>query len=60
MKEIVLITGASGLIARELSEILKKDYIVRFLTREKKNENKFEWNINEKTIDEKAFRSEER
>ncbi|MGE4515150.1 MAG: TIGR01777 family oxidoreductase, partial [Chryseobacterium sp.] len=42
-------------IARELSEILKKDYIVRFLTREKKNENKFEWNINEKTIDEKAF-----
>ncbi|WP_374459008.1 TIGR01777 family oxidoreductase [Chryseobacterium taeanense] len=55
MKEIVLITGASGLIARELSEILKKDYIVRFLTREKKNENEFEWNINEKTIDEKAM-----
>ncbi|SDI63542.1 hypothetical protein SAMN05421846_1117 [Chryseobacterium taeanense] len=55
MKEIVLITGASGLIARELSEILKKNYIVRFLTREKKHENEFEWNINEKTIDEKAF-----
>lgn len=55
MKEIVLITGASGLISRELSEILKKNYIVRFLTRKKKHENEFEWNINEKTIDEKAF-----
>ncbi|MFY7816599.1 MAG: TIGR01777 family oxidoreductase [Chryseobacterium taeanense] len=55
MKEIVLITGASGLIARELSEILKKNYIVRFLTRKKKHENEFEWNINEKTIDEKAM-----
>lgn len=55
MKEIVLITGASGLIARELSEILKKNYIVRFLTRKKKHENEFEWNINEKTIDEKAL-----
>lgn len=55
MKEIVLITGASGLISRELSEILKKNYIVHFLTRKKKHENEFEWNINEKTIDEKAF-----
>jgi uncharacterized protein (TIGR01777 family) len=55
MKEIVLITGARGLIARELSEILKKNYIVRFLTRKKKHENEFEWNINEKTIDEKAM-----
>jgi uncharacterized protein len=55
MKEIILITGAGGLIARELSKRLEKDYTVRFLTRKKRHENEFEWNIKEKTIDEKAF-----
>jgi hypothetical protein len=55
MKDIILITGAGGLIARELARRLEKDYTVRFLTRKKKHNNEFEWNIQEKTIDDTAF-----
>ncbi|SMP10132.1 TIGR01777 family oxidoreductase [Chryseobacterium profundimaris] len=55
MKDIILITGAGGLIARELSKRLEKQYTVRFLTRKKKHDNEFEWNIKNKTIDETAF-----
>ncbi|NML57445.1 TIGR01777 family oxidoreductase [Chryseobacterium cheonjiense] len=55
MKDIILITGAGGLIARELAKRLEKDYTVRFLTRKKRRSDEFEWNIREKTIDESAF-----
>lgn len=55
MKETVLITGAGGSIARKLAEKLKNDFEVRFLTRKKKNTNDFEWDLNNKTIDEKAL-----
>lgn len=55
MKEIVLITGANGLVAKELSKKLERDYTVRFLTRKKQNSNDFEWDIKKATIDEKAF-----
>lgn len=55
MKEIVVITGASGSVAKVLAKKLENEYSVRFLTRTKKNENEFEWNIQNKTIDEKAF-----
>lgn len=55
MKEIVLITGANGLVAKELSKKLEKDYTVRFLTRKKQKSNDFEWDIKKGTIDEKAF-----
>uniref|UniRef100_A0AAU6WKA2 NAD-dependent epimerase/dehydratase family protein n=1 Tax=Chryseobacterium endophyticum TaxID=1854762 RepID=A0AAU6WKA2_9FLAO len=55
MKEVVLITGANGLIARELSKRLEKEYTVRFLTRKKQHENEFEWNTNAGTIDENAL-----
>lgn len=55
MKEIVLITGANGLVAKELSKKLERDYTVRFLTRKKQNSNYFEWDIKKGTIDEKAF-----
>lgn len=55
MKEIVLITGANGLVAKELSKKLEKDYTVHFLTRKKQNSNDFEWDIKKGTIDEKAF-----
>ncbi len=55
MKDIILISGAGGLIARELAKRLEKDYTVRFLTRKKKHSNEFEWNIKEKTIDDTAF-----
>lgn len=55
MKEIILITGAKGLIAGELSKRLEKQYTVRFLTRKKQRENEFEWDLKNYTVDEGAF-----
>ncbi|MFL9833027.1 TIGR01777 family oxidoreductase [Chryseobacterium terrae] len=55
MKEIVLITGASGAIAKMLSKRIEKDYTVRFLTRKKESENEFEWDIENNIIEENAF-----
>lgn len=55
MKEIVLITGAGGSVAQVLAKKLENEYLVRFLTRTKKKENEFEWNIKDGTVDEKAF-----
>jgi uncharacterized protein (TIGR01777 family) len=55
MKEVVVITGASGAVAKVLAKKLENEYTIRFLTRTKKRENDFEWNIENKTIDEKAF-----
>ncbi|KQT17446.1 hypothetical protein ASG31_08530 [Chryseobacterium sp. Leaf404] len=55
MKETVLITGAGGSIARKLAERLQNDFEVRFLTRKKKNPNDFQWDLENKTIDEKAL-----
>ena len=55
MKEVVLITGAGGSVAKVLAKKLENEYTVRFLTRTKKYENDFEWNIKNGTIDEKAF-----
>ncbi|MFP3595127.1 TIGR01777 family oxidoreductase [Chryseobacterium sp. SIMBA_029] len=55
MKEIVLITGAGGFVARELSKKIEQQYTVRFLTRTKKQANEFEWDIKKGIIDESAF-----
>lgn len=55
MKEVVLITGAGGSVAKVLAKKLENDYTVRFLTRTKKKENDFEWDIEKGIIDEKAF-----
>lgn len=55
MKEIVLITGAGGFVARELSKKIAQQYTVRFLTRNKKQANEFEWDIKKGTIDGSAF-----
>ncbi|AZA76806.1 TIGR01777 family protein [Chryseobacterium sp. G0186] len=55
MKEIVLITGASGLIAKELAKKIGNDYHLRFLTRKKKQDNEYEWDLEKKTIDESAL-----
>lgn len=55
MKEVVLITGAGGSVAKVLANKLENEYTVRFLTRTKKKENDFEWNIKNGIIDEKAF-----
>ncbi|EJL71880.1 TIGR01777 family oxidoreductase [Chryseobacterium populi] len=55
MKEVVLITGAGGMIAQELSKKIEKDYTVRFLTRKKKRDNDYEWNVQKGIINESAF-----
>ncbi|MCQ9633799.1 TIGR01777 family oxidoreductase [Chryseobacterium sp. WG23] len=55
MKEIVLITGASGMIARELAKKLENEYSLRFLTRKKKHDNEYEWDITKKTIEESSL-----
>ncbi|MEI7488467.1 MAG: TIGR01777 family oxidoreductase [Chryseobacterium sp.] len=55
MKEVVLITGANGMVAQELSKKLEKEYSVRFLTRKKKRDNDYEWDIKNGKIDESAF-----
>ncbi|MGG5207860.1 TIGR01777 family oxidoreductase [Chryseobacterium sp. MIQD13] len=55
MKEIVLITGASGMIAQKLSKKIEKEYTVRFLTRKKRHDNDFEWDISNGTMDESAL-----
>ncbi|MGI9579739.1 TIGR01777 family oxidoreductase [Chryseobacterium sp. RRHN12] len=55
MKEVVLITGAGGMIAKELAKKIGRDYEIRFLTRNRKHENEYEWDIKKGTIDETAF-----
>ena len=55
MKEIVLITGAGGMLAQELSRKLDSKYNIRFLTRKKHHNNGYEWDIHQGTIDETAF-----
>ncbi|MCD9615462.1 TIGR01777 family oxidoreductase [Chryseobacterium gleum] len=55
MKEVVLITGAGGMIAKELAKKIGRDYEIRFLTRHRKQENEYEWDIKKGTVDETAF-----
>ncbi|CAA7195920.1 TIGR01777 family oxidoreductase [Chryseobacterium potabilaquae] len=55
MKEVVLITGASGMIAKSLLKKLDHEYTIRFLTRKKTQHNQYEWDIQNATIDESAF-----
>ena len=58
MKDVVLITGANGHLAKFVSKFLSKDYIVKHLTTRKVLSSKdsyFYWDIKKKYIDPKAF-----
>ena len=55
MKETVLITGLNGMVAQKLAQYLKKDYSIRFLTRNVSHGNSYEWNIEKKYIDSRAL-----
>lgn len=55
MKEVLVITGASGSVAKALHERLKNDFIIRFLTREKKHENEYLWDVKKQTIEDRVF-----
>ncbi len=54
-KETVLITGANGLVARRLKDVLQDAYAVRFLTRKVSAPNTFEWDVKSGKVDLKAF-----
>ncbi len=52
----ILLTGGTGLIGKELENLLtKNNHEVCILTRNPKANNHFEWNINTNFIDDKAF-----
>lgn len=55
MKNTVLITGANSFIAKHIIPILSEKYQLKFLTRNPKLENEFQWDFENKTIDEKAL-----
>lgn len=55
MKKIVVITGAHGLIAPYTAQDLAEDYEVRFLTREPKAPNEYEWDVAKRYVDEKVL-----
>ena len=60
MKEIVLITGANGHLAKVVSQHLSTDYNVRHLTTKKilnPNNSYFHWNINKRYIDPKSLKN---
>ncbi|PID95251.1 MAG: TIGR01777 family protein [Bacteroidetes bacterium] len=50
-KEVVLITGANGLVARSLAQNLHEKYEVRFLTRKPVSRNEFHWNVEKGEMD---------
>lgn len=55
MKEVILITG-SGMIAKRLAEkLVKENYSIRFLSRNKKKNNYFVWDIENNYIEKGAF-----
>jgi len=55
MKQVVLITGAKGMLSKSLAKHLEKDYTIRFLTRNKTRSNEYVWDINSNYIDPNAL-----
>lgn len=55
MKPTILITGAGGLVANRLKEMLGRDYNLNFLTRNPKAKNEYLWDIERGFLDEKAL-----
>ena len=51
MNEVVLITGANGMLAKSLAHELEAEYTLKFLTRDVKQENAYRWDINSGYID---------
>lgn len=57
-REIILITGASGMISNSLKKLLElNNFKVRFLSRTKKGDNQFIWDISKKYIDPNALKN---
>ena len=56
-KEVILITGSNGLIAKQLTKLLSSSYEVRLLSRKPSKPNVYEWNIQTQYIDENALKN---
>jgi uncharacterized protein (TIGR01777 family) len=56
MKEVILITGANGMVAKHLSNHLE-NYELKFLTRRKRKKNEYEWNVKTGYIDKNALQN---
>lgn len=54
-KETLLISGANGLVAKQFAQLYGKNYNIRFLTRTKRNENEYAWDIEKGKIDPEAL-----
>ena len=55
MKQVVLITGANGMLAKQLAKKLENNYSIRFLTRTKTRSNEYLWDVNKNYIDPNAL-----
>ncbi|MBN1112357.1 MAG: TIGR01777 family oxidoreductase [Bacteroidales bacterium] len=56
MKQVVLITGANGMVANYLAKQLEGNYSVRFLTQKVSQDNQYLWDLNTKYIDVEALK----
>ena len=56
MRQVVLITGANGMVANYLAKQLEGNYSVRFLTRKVSQDNQYLWDLNTKYIDVEALK----
>lgn len=54
-KEIILITGANGMLAKKLEKSLSFNYQVRFLSRSPRRENEYRWDVENEYIDPKSL-----
>lgn len=55
MKQVVLVTGARGVVANYLAKQLEGTYTVRYLTRKVTKDNEFLWNLKANYIDPEAL-----
>ena len=56
-KEVILITGANGMVAKNLSSLLSDAYHLRFLTRKKVKNNDYLWDLKTGYIDAEVFKN---